>query len=149
MAICYATCGPLVFEDNVISFAPLFQSGPVVTTHAFAALLALTLGLLQLTLAKGGTRHRIVGYSWVGLIGFVALSSFFIHDLRQFGPFSVIHILSVITLHTLFFSIQAVRRGDIAAHQRSMRQLFFYALLGAGAFTLLPGRDMHLVLFGQ
>lgn len=113
------------------------------------ALAALVLGTAQLLLAKGTPRHRIAGYIWVTLLGAVALSSFWIHDLRQLGPFSAIHLLSVITLHSLYFGIRAAVRGDIAGHGRTMRQLFFLALIGAGAFTLLPGRDMHQVLFGQ
>ena len=100
-------------------------------------------------LAKGTRSHRTIGYIWVTLMGLVALSSFWVHDLRQVGPFSAIHLLSVVTLCTLFYSISAVPRGNIASHQRSMRNLYFMALIGAGAFTLLPGRDMHAVLFGQ
>lgn len=79
----------------------------------------------------------------------VAVSSFWIHDLRQVGPFSFIHALSVYTLISLFYGIRDIRRGDVAAHQKTMRQIFYIALIGAGAFTLLPGRDMHLVVFGQ
>lgn len=84
----------------------------------------------------------------MSLLGLVALSSFWIHDIRQIGPFSFIHALSVIVLINLYFGIRAIRLGDIAAHRSSMRWLFYAALIGAGAFTLMPGRDMHLVLFG-
>lgn len=131
-----------------MSLAPLYQSGIIVTAHAFAALTALVLGASQLVLVKGTRRHRAIGYVWVSLLALVALSSFWIHDLRQFGRFSFIHVLSVITLLGLFFAIRAARRGDIDGHRRAMRQIFYFALIGAGAFTLLPGRDMYLVLFG-
>ncbi|MDW3224154.1 MAG: DUF2306 domain-containing protein [Paracoccaceae bacterium] len=131
-----------------MSFAPLYQSGLIVTAHAFAALAALGLGAAQLLLAKGTTGHRVVGYIWVSLLGLVALSSFWIHDIRQFGPFSLIHALSVYTLFGLVFGIRAAQRGDIPQHRSTMRQIFYIALIGAGAFTLLPGRDMHLVVFG-
>jgi uncharacterized membrane protein len=30
-----------------------------------------------------------------------------------------------------------------------MISLYFFALIGAGIFTLLPGRIMHEVVFGQ
>ncbi|MFK7878498.1 MAG: DUF2306 domain-containing protein [Roseobacter sp.] len=94
-------------------------------------------------------RHRWIGYLWVTLMGLVALSSFWIQDIRQLGPFSFIHILSVVVLVNLYFAIRAARRGDVASHRSSMRWLFFAALVGAGVFTLLPGRAMHLVLFGS
>ena len=29
-----------------------------------------------------------------------------------------------------------------------MKQLYFFAVIGAGVFTFLPGRHMHDVLFG-
>nr|WP_316247460.1 DUF2306 domain-containing protein [Roseobacter litoralis] len=121
----------------------------MVTAHAFAALTALLLGATQLLLAKGTRRHRVIGYIWASLLGLVALSSFWIHDLRQIGPFSLIHLLSVYTLYNLVGGIRAAQRGKIDEHRSTMRQLFYVALIGAGAFTLLPGRDMHLVVFGQ
>lgn len=132
-----------------MSFAPLFASGPLVTLHAFAALLALVLGISQLALTKGGTRHRAVGYIWVSLMVIVAVSSFWINELRVIGPFSPIHLLSIVTLVGLAAAIVAARSGNIKSHRIGMRWMFYAALIGAGAFTLLPGRDMHLVLFGQ
>lgn len=33
-------------------------------------------------------------------------------------------------------------------HGIVLSSLFLYALIGSGAFTLLPGRLMHTVLFG-
>ena len=133
----------------MMSLTPLLQAGPVILLHSLAALLGLLLGILQLTLSKGTSLHRVVGYIWVTLLGAVALSSFWIHDLRLIGPFSPIHLLSIYTLINLFRSINAARRGNIAAHARAMRSIFFLALIGAGAFTLLPGRIMHQIVFGQ
>lgn len=132
-----------------MSFAPLFASGPLVTAHAFAALAALFLGMTQLIFQKGGHRHKTIGYVWCALMVLVAVSSFGIHDIRLFGPFSPIHLLSIVTLVALASAIFAARRGDIKSHRIAMRWLFFAALIGAGIFTLLPGRDMYLVVFGQ
>jgi uncharacterized membrane protein len=113
------------------------------------AFLALFLGIAQLTLKKGTQLHRMTGYLWVALIAVVAISSFWIHDLRIIGPFSPIHLLSIWALYNLIQAIRAARAGDITSHAQSMRSLYFYALIGAGAFTLLPGRVMHAVVFGQ
>lgn len=117
--------------------------------HAFAAIAALVLGILQLALSKGTTLHRAVGYVWIFLLGAVALTSFWINDLRLIGPFSPIHLLSIYTLVNLVFALHAARRGNIKAHAAAMRSLVFLALIGAGAFTLMPGRIMHQVVFGQ
>jgi uncharacterized membrane protein len=79
----------------------------------------------------------------------VAVSSFWIHGFRSFGPFSLIHVLSLLTLVALAFGVRAARVGNMASHRWSMRSLFFGALVIAGAFTLLPGRVMHAVVMGQ
>ncbi|WP_299677788.1 DUF2306 domain-containing protein [uncultured Roseobacter sp.] len=132
-----------------MSLAPLFQSNLVIILHALGALTALTLGTVQLLLPKGSDTHRICGYIWVGLMVLVALSSFWIHDIRHVGPFSAIHLLSVYTLFGVASGLRDARRGNITAHRKTMRQIFWIALVGAGAFTLLPGRVMHQVVFGQ
>lgn len=131
-----------------MSFSPLFQSGSVIIAHALAAFTALILGIVQLLLKKGNGLHRITGYIWVSLMAVVALSSFWIHDLRQLGPFSLIHLLSLYTLLSITTGVRAARQGDINQHRKTMRQLFVLALIGAGAFTLFPGRIMHQVIFG-
>jgi len=132
-----------------MTFAPLFASGPIVTLHALAAMAALTTGIVQLVLPKGGLRHRVLGWVWVALMTVVAVSSMWIHDISLFGPFSPIHILSVATLYWLIFGVRKIRQGKIKTHSIVMIWLFFGALIGAGTFTLLPGRVMHMVVFGQ
>ena len=78
----------------------------------------------------------------------VALSSFGIHGLRQVGPFSWIHLVSLFTLAMLVVAIAHARAGRIAAHRWTMVGLFLGALVITGLFTLVPGRIMHRVLFG-
>jgi len=131
-----------------MSLAPLWQAGPVVVLHAFLALFALGLGAMQLLLTKGTQWHRAAGWIWVCTMAIVALSSFAIHDLRLIGPFSPIHLLSILVLHSLVHAIVTARRGEIDKHRRTMRSLFFLGLILTGSFTLLPGRVMHAVLFG-
>lgn len=128
--------------------APLFSAGALVTLHAFAALAALALGVFQLLRPKGTRPHHWVGWVWTLLMAGLALSSFGIHDLRLIGPFSPIHLLSVFTLVMLVRAIRQARAGKIRAHARTMRLTFYLALVGAGLFTLLPGRVMHDVVFG-
>lgn len=132
-----------------MSLEPLFAAGPIITLHALFAIVALILGLAQLMLPKGRALHRILGRIWVALMAVVALSSFWIHDIRTIGPFSLIHILSIATLYWLVMGVREARRGDIKAHKTGMTLLFFGALIGAGALTFAPGRAMHTVFFGQ
>ncbi len=127
---------------------PLLQASPVIQVHAAAALAALVLGALQLGLRRGGRRHRLMGRLWVGLLAVVALSSFGISGLRQVGPFSWIHLLSVFTLAALVRAVLYARRGTIAAHRWTMIGLYLGALMITGLFTLLPGRIMGHVVFG-
>lgn len=128
--------------------APLAAAGPLIQSHALAAVLAVGLGLAQFALSKGGRRHRWLGRAWVGLLALVALTSFGIHGIRQFGPFSWIHGLSAFTLGVLAIGVGLARAGRIAAHRWTMIGLFAGALVITGLFTLVPGRLMHAVLFG-
>jgi uncharacterized membrane protein len=71
-----------------------------------------------------------------------------IHQIRLFGPFSPIHLLAVVTLLSVPSAVLAARKGNVGHHRRAMLALFWFALVGAGAFTLLPGRIMHRVVTG-
>ena len=66
--------------------------------HAFAALGAFVLGAVQLARVKGTTQHRALGYTWAALMLIVAVSSFWVHEIRSWGPWSPIHLLSIFTL---------------------------------------------------
>jgi uncharacterized membrane protein len=113
-----------------------------------AAMTAFTLGIVQFAAPKGTIPHRTVGWIWVGLMLAVALSSLGIHQIRLWGPWSPIHLLSIFTLVTLPLAVWAVHRHDVVRHRRAMISIFLGALVIAGGFTLLPGRIMHDVVFG-
>ncbi len=128
-----------------MSLAPLLAASATVQLHAFAALAALGLGLVQLLAPKGTLPHRRLGWAWVGLMAVVAISSFWI---TARGAYSWIHLISGWTLLVLPLAVLAARRGRVVTHGRSMMSLFLGALVIAGAFTLLPGRIMGAVVFG-
>ena len=119
-------------------FDALFAEGPLVTVHAIAAMAALGLGILQFAGPKGVISHRAIGYCWVTAMAIVAVSSFWIHDFRIIGPFSPVHILSVVVLFTVPMAVLHARRGQIGRHRKAMISIFVVALIGAGLFTLLP-----------
>jgi uncharacterized membrane protein len=81
-----------------VSLAPLLNAAPPIALHAFAAMTAFALGLVQFAAPKGTLPHRTIGWIWVLLIVTVAISSFWIHQIRLLGPFSPIHLLSIFTL---------------------------------------------------
>lgn len=131
-----------------MTLLPLTTSAPAIQIHAYAAVAAFLLGVVQLLGLKGTLVHRVLGYLWVAMMGAVAASSFWISEIRLLGPWSPIHVLSLQVLATLPFAVRAARRGDTTAHKRYMSGMFIGALVVAGVLTLLPGRIMHRVLFG-
>jgi len=132
-----------------MSLGPLLSAPPPIPWHAFAAFAALAIGGAQLALPKGTTRHRVMGYAWAGLMLVIAISSFWIQQIRLVGPFSPIHLLSILVLVTTPLAVWYAHTHRVTAHRSAMIKLYVFALIGAGVFTLLPGRIMHAVVFGQ
>lgn len=130
-----------------MNWPALWDDGWVISAHALTAMLAIGAGAAQLVLPKGDGSHRVLGYAWVALMAWVAGSSFWIHTFEIIGPFSPIHVLSAITLATLWYAVRSARKGRMAAHRSAMISLYMLALLLTGAFTLIPGRTMHAVFF--
>jgi uncharacterized membrane protein len=131
-----------------MTLAPLLDAPAIIQIHAFAAIAAFALRVVQLAAPKGTIPHRLIGWSWAMLMLAVALSSLFIHVLRMWGPWSPIHLLSILVLVTLPLAVRHARRHNVGRHRLAMLMLFTGALVIAGGFTLLPGRIMHAVVFG-
>ena len=131
-----------------MSLAPLLDAAPAIPLHAFAAMSAFVLGLVQFAAPKGTLPHRTLGWIWVLLMAAVAVSSFWIHQIRLLGPWSPIHLLSIFTLTMLPLAVWRAHRHRVTDHRRIMIAIFSGALVVAGLFTLLPGRIMHAVVFG-
>jgi uncharacterized membrane protein len=131
-----------------VSLAPLLDAVPQIPIHAFAAMTAFVLGIVQFAAPKGTLPHRTLGWIWVALMATVAVSSFWIHQIRLIGPWSPIHLLSIFTLTMLPLAVWRAHTHRVADHRRIMILLFTGALVVAGLFTLLPGRIMHVVVFG-
>jgi len=131
-----------------MTLEPLLSASPTIQLHAFAAMAAFTLGVVQFSRRKGDGPHRLIGYMWVALMLVIAAGSFWIHGFDQWHGFSLIHVLSIWVLVFTPIAVIMARRGNIGAHKRSMIGLFAGALVIAGIFTFVPGRIMHAVLFG-
>lgn len=131
-----------------MSLAPLLDAAPGIPLHAFAAMSAFVLGLVQFAAPKGTLPHRTIGWVWVLLMLAVAISSFWVHQIRLLGPWSPIHLLSIFVLIMLPLAVWRAHRHQVALHRRAMILIFSGALVVAGLLTLLPGRIMHAVVFG-
>lgn len=113
----------------------------LVATHAFAALLSILLGARQVLAAKGGPTHRLVGRVWAVAMLYTAFSSFWIKELRP-GEFSVLHVLSVVTIVSVALGVWNVRAGRVKAHVGNMAGAYI-GLLFAFAFAVaIPSRDL-------
>src|SRR6201991_5363920 len=103
-----------------MSLQPLLASSPVIQIHAFAAMAAFALGVVQFAAPKGTLPHRTIGWIWVALMAVVAGSSFWIHQIRLVGPWSPIHLLSIFTLSMLPLAVWKAHRHQVSDHRRIM-----------------------------
>jgi uncharacterized membrane protein len=133
------------------TFADLLQRHPLVFFHLVTAFGALVIGTVVMLRRKGTGSHRALGWAWVLLMGSTAIASAFIRDYRLpnvFG-FTPIHAFTVLVAINLPRGIWYIRRGQVAAHRKTMRSLFFGACVVAGLFTLLPGRFLGRLIWQQ
>lgn len=131
-----------------MSLSPLLAASPAIQIHAFAAMSAFALGAVQLAAPKGTLPHRTLGWIWALLMFTVAVTSFWIHEIRLLGPWSPIHILSIVSLISLPLGLWYAHRHNVGGHKKTMISLYVGALIIAGIFTFMPGRIMYRVVFG-
>lgn len=131
------------------------QLTPLIAIHLTAALGAVATGPVALWARKGRQQrpqlHRAFGYAWVTLMLITAVSALFIRDFRlpNLGGYTPIHLLVPLTLMSLASAFVFLARGNIAAHRKTMQTLYVNACLVAGGFTLLPGRYLGQLVWGQ
>lgn len=145
---CLYSLTKIVREVRKPNMELLFLEAKPIPSHAITALAAVIIGGIQLASAKGTRQHQLLGYLWVSMMMYVAISSFFISEIQLWGAFSPIHLLSAWTVFTLCTGVYFARVGNIKAHQWNMVLLFVLALILTGLFTLLPNRVMGQMLFG-
>ncbi len=131
-----------------MNLSPLLNASPLILVHSAAAVLALIVGAAQFIGRKGVRTHRVLGWLWVISMMVVAISSFWIHEIRFWGNFSPIHLLAVLTCISVPIAVMAARKHNVAKHKSDMTKLYILALVVTGFFTLAPGRIMYRVFFG-
>lgn len=117
---------------------------PLVWLHIATICLALALTPVMLLRGRGDRRHRQLGYLWLGAMVATALASYGIRS----GGFSLIHILSTITLLGCWRALVTARRHDWRNHRRTLRAIVGGALLLAGFFTFQFDRILGHWLLG-
>ena len=139
-----------------MSLDPLLEAPWVIQVHAFAAIAAFFLGIVQFTAPKGTLPHRTLGVVWVLLMTAVAVSSIFVRPSIQPGLplaqwFSPIHIFTILTVSGLVGGVRHLARGgpNLKRHKGPFIGMFLGGLVLAGAFAFYPGRIMHEVVFGN
>ena len=130
-----------------MTLEPLFNASPAIQFHVLTVVPAALIGGIMLFRKKGTPVHRMTGRVWIALMVLTALSTFLIHTMKVWGPFSPIHLLSVVTLISAFEVIRSARARNFVRHQRVVKSLYFGAIGIAGFFTFMPGRIMHEVVF--
>ena len=135
------------FEDTM-TLEPLMKASSTIQFHVASVMVAIVLTPIQLILKRGSEAHRWVGRGWMIAMALTALSSFFISTIPSFGPFSLLHVLSVLNLAGLAYAYRAARQGEVGAHSWAVISLVISALIVPGIFTLFPGRIMYKVVFG-
>jgi len=131
------------------------EANPVIAIHLTAALAALATGPVALWARLGARQrprlHRAAGITWVLLMLATALSALFIRDphLPNIAGFTPVHLLVPATLVSLALAFRHLAHGRIAAHAKTMRGLYLYACIVAGAFTLLPQRMLGRLLWSK
>jgi uncharacterized membrane protein len=131
-----------------MSLEPLNSASSVIQIHAWTAIAGVLLGAVVLWRRKGTSSHRYLGRVWFIVMLVSVGTSFFIHMLRTWGPWSPIHILSVLTLVLMVRAYIAIRKRRVPLHNELMKACYYNALLLAAFFTFMPGRIMYEVVFG-
>ncbi|MDK4720854.1 DUF2306 domain-containing protein [Rhizobium sp. CNPSo 3968] len=130
-----------------MTLEPLLDAPIAIQVHVAAVIPAAVLGAYLLAKPKGTPRHRLLGKIWLALMVITALSSFFIHQINMFYGFSPIHLLSILVLIGCWRAIVNARKHNIEMHKRIVGSLYFGGIVGAGAFTFIPGRIMNRMTF--
>ena len=131
------------------------QLTPLIAVHMSAAIGAVLIGPVALWARKGRAQrprlHRAFGYAWVTLMIVTALSAIFIRDfdLPNLAGYTPIHLLVPVTVLGLVGAFYALASGNIVRHRQAMLSLYIGACVVAGGFSLLPGRLLGNLLWGQ
>ncbi len=138
-----------------MTLQPLADASLPIQLHVATIVPAFVIGTwLVFFSTKGSRYHRLAGQTYLALMVLTSIAAIFV---RSFSGLSVavgpvrlglIHLFVPLTLHGVWSTVAALRRGDIAAHRGSMRGVYFGAVIIAGLLTFAPGRIMYRLFLG-
>ena len=131
------------FVRWMLGFAPAtpWVRDVALATHLVTVIPAIPLGTYVLLSRKGGSRHKLLGKIWLGLMFVTAVATIFIRNVND-GNFSWIHAFTLLTFIAIPQAIVSARQGRIEAHKKHIRNFFIGALVIAGLTAFAPGRTM-------
>jgi len=120
---------------------------PAIKVHLLAALAALVLGGVLMTVRKGRTFHRVAGWIWVTLALTTAGATLFITSLNH-GRWSILHLFTGWVLIVLPLAVMWARRHNVARHRRTMMGLFYGGFAINLFIAMIPGRTLWMMFLG-
>ena len=130
-----------------MDIAPLLNASLLLKLHIAASSAAIVLGALQFLRKKGTKPHKVIGWAWVILMVFVAISAIFLPHRSQLNSI-LPWVLTVWVVVALPLSIIAIKNGKVMLHRAFMLGLYVGGLIIAFSFTFTPGRLLYKVIFG-
>ena len=119
--------------------------------HFATILPAVVLGTYLLLSRKGSPLHKVLGKLYMVLMlitGAVTLFMPAVVGPQLIGHFGFIHLFSLLTFFAVYSAWTGIRQGNVRRHAQAMVGLYIGGVLIAGAFALMPGRQLHQWLFG-
>ena len=132
-----------------MTLTPFLEAPVIIQLHAAAALLAIVLGPFVILRHRRDRLHKAGGYVWVVAMLVVAISSFGITSFGVIGPFSPIHLLSILALWSIYSGMRHIFAGRVEAHRQTFQGLYWRGLLIAGLVNFLPGRATNRSIFSE
>jgi uncharacterized membrane protein len=122
-----------------------FSAAPLATRiHAIFILTIVVTGWGMLALPKGDLRHRVLGWSWVGAMTLMGITSM---TVPHGNSWISAYVGGGSALVLMAWGILKVKRRRYRDHARTMVMLMI-ALVVMTLLAVMPGRLMHNVLFG-
>ena len=122
-----------------------FSAAPLATRiHAMFVLTMVVTGWGMLALPKGDMRHRVLGWSWIGAMTLMGITSMAV---PHGNSWISAYVGGGSALVLMAWGILKVKRRRYRDHARTMVMLMI-ALVVMTLLAVMPGRLMHDVLFG-
>jgi uncharacterized membrane protein len=136
-----------------MTLEPLLHAPLAVRIHVATVIPAAIIGTWLIFFStKGAPWHRALGYTYLTLMTFTAITTLWVHQLMPNGPFfglSPVYLLIPVVFVGVYNAIQGARTHNIARHRYAMLGVYIGGILIAGGFTFAPGRIMQAVVFGH